>query len=354
MFGHAFERYVPSIIILAVFAVTVLAWRFLLCPLVNYFVKKSGSRFLTMLLQAFVRPISVFLIGIGLFNAVLSLPFEYALTASAHTGDIKRAFTVACVIWGLVAARKAIPVLLQAHSSPGIARASSYLMHLYTALVLIIGVCMILSELNYNVSGIVTSLGLGSLTLALAAKDIAGNMFSGLMIILSRPFDVGDWITVGAIEGVVEEITFRSTKVRSLADAITEVPNSIITSTEITNWTRLKRRLAKFTIGVQYNTARASVERLMKDLTQMLTEHADIHADTVEVRLHDFAENSINIWVMFYVRTSDIVAYRRIKEDVNLKIMSIMENNGVQFAFPSRSIYFETPLHMAKLEEGAR
>lgn len=351
MFGHAFEKYIPSLIILAVFAVMVLAWRFLLCPLVKYFARKSSSQIVAMLLQAFVQPISVLLTGIGLFTAVLSLPFETAFAVSAHAGGIKRAFTLACVIWGLVAARKVIPVLLQAYSRPGIARVSSYLMHLYTALVLIIGVCMVLSELDYNVSGIVTSLGLGSLTLALAAKDVAGNMFSGLMIILSRPFDVGDWITIGAIEGVVEEITFRSTKVRSLADAITEVPNSIITSTEITNWTRLKRRLAKFTLGVQYNTARASVERLIGDLTQMLTEHPDIYEDTVEVRLHDFAENSINIWVMFYVRTSDIVAYRRIKEDVNLKIMSIMESNGVQFAFPSRSIYFETPLHSAKLWE---
>lgn len=165
--------------------------------------------------------------------------------------------------------------------------------------------------------------------------------FGGLVIIFEKPFELGDWISTASLEGSVEDITFRSTKIRTLANALTVVPNSKLCGEPITNWTRMKMRLAQFTLGLTYGTPKRTVEAVTNRVRAMLENHPGVHSETVQVRLSEFADSSIDIAVQFYTKTTDIVEYRAVKEDVNLRIMDIMAGEGASFAFPSRSIYIE-------------
>lgn len=130
-------------------------------------------------------------------------------------------------------------------------------------------------------------------------------------------------------------------KIRTLANALTVVPNSKLCGEPITNWTRMKMRLAQFTLGLTYGTPKRTVEAVTNRVRAMLENHPGVHSETVQVRLSEFADSSIDIAVQFYTKTTDIVEYRAVKEDVNLRIMDIMAGEGASFAFPSRSIYIE-------------
>lgn len=121
-------------------------------------------------------------------------------------------------------------------------------------------------NLVYPVTGLVTGLGLTGLTFSPAAKDSASNMFSGIMILLEKPFGIGDWIKVGDVEGTVEDLTFRSTKVRALDNSLYVPPNSSVSSATINNGTNRTKRPFRFTLGVTYDTTRPQLEALMADL----------------------------------------------------------------------------------------
>ena len=123
-----------------------------------------------------------------------------------------------------------------------------------------------LEALGFPVNSLIAGLGLGGLTVSLAAKDTASNLFSGLVLLVERPFVIGDWVTCAGVEGTVEDITFRSTKIRTLANTLTVIPNSLVSAGFITNSSQRKMRLSEFTLGVCYDTPRAAIERVMADL----------------------------------------------------------------------------------------
>ena len=138
----------------------------------------------------------------------------------------------------------------------------------------------------------------------------------------------------------MEDITLRSTKIRTLDGALTIVPNSKLTSTPITNWTRMNKRLSQFKLGLLYSTPKDVLTSVMNDIRSMLENDPAVQEDTVQVRLLDFAPSSIDITVIYYTKCTAIKDYRAAKEEINLRIMEILERNGAQLAYPSQSIYF--------------
>ena len=199
----------------------------------------------------------------------------------------------------------------------------------------------ILDQLGYPVTGLITGVGLAGLTVSLAAQDSASNLFSGLMILLEHPFDIGDWITVGDVEGAVEDLTFRSTKVRALDNSLYVLPNASVASATINNATNRTKRMYRFTLGVTYGTTRAQLEALMADLAEMLRTRPETQTDSVIVRLTGFGDSSIDLLVSCYVLTADLGRFLEIQNSLNLDLMDMMQKHGVEFAFPSTSVYIE-------------
>ncbi len=202
---------------------------------------------------------------------------------------------------------------------------------------------LILQAWGYNIGALITGLGIGGLAVALAAKDTLANMFGSIMILFDRPFKIGDWIKTPATEGVVEDIGFRSTKIRTFENSLVSVPNSQIANEPIENFSLRNRRRIKFTIGITYSTPTHKVQKAVDKIREMLINHPDIYKGTLLVYFTEFADSSLNIFVYCFTNTAVWKDYLNIRQDVNLKIMSIMESLDIEFAFPSLSLYVEKP-----------
>jgi len=205
----------------------------------------------------------------------------------------------------------------------------------------IIGFAMILQSLGYNVTGFVASLGIGGLAFALAAKDTASNLFGSLVIFSDKPFVIGDWIQSNDIEGVVEDIGIRSTKLRTFSQALVNVPNANLANSSIINWSRMGKRRIKMNIELTYSTSSTQMKQILSDIRILLKNSDKIHQDTIYIYFTDYNDSSLGIFCYFFTNTTRWGEYMSVKEEINLEIMSIIENNSASFAYPSQSIYLE-------------
>ena len=219
---------------------------------------------------------------------------------------------------------------------------TNFLIKTLKFLIISIGFVAIMNVWGYNISGFLASLGLVGMALALAAKDTASNLFGSLVIFSDRPFKIGDWIMTPDVEGIVEEIGIRSTKVRTFAQAIVTVPNAVLANSAILNWSRMGKRRIKMNIGLTYSTTASQMQSIVSQIRTMLETHKDIHQETIFIYFTDFQDSSLGIFCYFFTQTTNWGEYMRVREDVNLKIMGIVEQNKASFAFPSRSIYIES------------
>ena len=292
------------------------------------------------LLESFARPAARIAWYTGMYLALRSLPWAIpglpALLLKAY-----RMMLVFLIGTGFYHA-SGIAALLLASSSEEVRTNRTLLTLLdkvYKVAVVVLCGATIAQESGLPVGSVVASAGLIGLTISLAAQDMAKNFFSGVVILLDKPFSIGDWITVGDVEGEVVDINFRSTKVRAVDNSIYILTNSTVSSATINNATLRNKRLYRFTLGVTYDTTRPQLEKLMADLDAMLKASPDTYEDTAFVRMTGFGDSSINLMVSAYLRTADLGVFLRMQNDLNLNIMDVMKADGVDFAFPSTTVY---------------
>ncbi len=211
-------------------------------------------------------------------------------------------------------------------------------------LIVVFALIFVLQEWGYNIGAIITGLGIGGLAVALAARDTLANLFGSLIILFDKPFQIGDWIVIGNIEGTVEDIGFRSTKIRTFAQALVSVPNSKVANESIINWSKMGKRRIKFMLGIKYSTPVEKIKIAVKRIREMLLNHPEIHKQTVFVYFNEFAESSLNIFLYFFTITTNWQKYLEVREDVLLKIIQILEELDIEIAFPSTSLYLESPI----------
>lgn len=207
---------------------------------------------------------------------------------------------------------------------------------------LVMGFVIIVQEWGYNFTGFLASLGLGGLAFALAAKDTAANLFGSLVIFSDKPFDVGDWIQTPEVEGTVENIGIRSTRVRTFAKALVAVPNATLANSPITNWSRMTMRRIKMTVGLTYDTDSKQMKNILAQIRTMLQTDPDINNKTILINFTDFQDSALGIFCYFFTNTTKWQEYLMVRERINLSIMEIVENNKASFAFPSQSLYIES------------
>ena len=285
------------------------------------------------LLESFARPTARIAWYTGMYLALRSLPWAIpglaALLLKAY-----RMMLVFLIGTGFYHA-SGIAALLLASSSEEVRTNRTLLTLLdkvYKVAVVVLCGATIAQESGLPVGSVVASAGLIGLTISLAAQDMAKNFFSGVVILLDKPFSIGDWITVGDVEGEVVDINFRSTKVRAVDNSIYILTNSTVSSATINNATLRNKRLYRFTLGVTYDTTRPQLEKLMADLDAMLKASPDTYEDTAFVRMTGFGDSSINLMVSAYLRTADLGVFLRMQNDLNLNIMDVMKADGVEFA----------------------
>ena len=206
-------------------------------------------------------------------------------------------------------------------------------------IIYIIVAFMVISELGYDISGFITSLGIGGVVITLAAQDTAKSMIGGALIILDKPFKVGDYIKVGTFEGTVEEITFRSTNIRTLDNSVLHIPNSEMSISAIINFSEMEKRRYYSRLTLELNTKLEDVEIVKNQIQEMLKSREDIFQDTVNVKFENISANGMELLVIGYINVINYGQFLEIKEQINYAIMNILKNQGVELAYNTQTVY---------------
>ncbi|WP_338473016.1 mechanosensitive ion channel family protein [Niallia sp. XMNu-256] len=290
---------------------------------------------------SFEKPIQWLFILLGIFLAAWQLPFF----DHTHTLFIKliKSAIIFLVGWGffnLSSSSSLIFARLNERFNFGVDEILiPFLSKLLRAIIVIVIFSAIAAEFNYNVVGLVGGLGLGGLAFALAAKDALSNFFGGVIIITEKPFTIGDWILTPSVEGTVETITFRSTKIRTFAQGLVTVPNAKLANENITNWSEMGKRRIVFSLSVSYETPKEKLEDVISKIDFMLKNHSGVDQDTIVSKFDKYGDNGLDIYIYFFTKTTVWLDFLEVKEQINYKIMDILENEEVSLAVPNRKLY---------------
>lgn len=204
---------------------------------------------------------------------------------------------------------------------------------------LLIGMLFILGNLGVNVTSLVAGLGLGGLAVALAAQDTFRNLLGGVTIFADRPFQVGDWVVVGSIEGTVEHVGFRSSRVRTFYNSVVTVPNARIVDTHVDNMGLRQWRRYRTTLSLAYHTTPDQVQAFVEGVRAVIRANPEMRKDYYIVEFTEFGASSLEVLLYCFIDAPDWNAELRTRHVLNLDIMRLAEELGVEFAFPTQTLH---------------
>jgi MscS family membrane protein len=306
--------------------------------------QKSKKELDDRLLACLKKPAEflIFLIGLFIAAEVLQLPTE-PFDLQKLTTAILKALVIFDIAWFLFNLIDMVDHYLNKWAARTESALDDHLAPLVRKslriFIVVMAGLMIIQNFGYPVTGVIASLGIGGLAFALAAKDTVSNIFGSLMIIFDRPFHIGDWIKAGDLEGTVEEIGFRSTKIRTFAKTQISVPNNMIANMALDNFSRMPKRRIRLTVGVSYDATTAQMREAVSRIRELLKTHPAIDQEFFLVNFTDFGASSLDIMVYCFTTTTVWGEYLDAREDVCLRIMETLEDLGLEIAFPSTTVY---------------
>ncbi|ARB45487.1 mechanosensitive ion channel family protein [Alloalcanivorax xenomutans] len=306
---------------------------------------KTASKWDDVLIEALRLPLRLVTWVIGLSVAAEML---YDVSESAlfeHVGMVRRVAFIAIIA---MFANRLITGVEHNLTDPGRMKkpmdttTAAAVSKLLRVSVIITSLLIILQALGYSVSGVLAFGGIGGMAVAFAAKDLLANFFGGMMIYMDKPFKVGEWVRSPdrTIEGTVEHIGWRLTRIRTFDQRPLYIPNSLFTTIVLENPSRMFNRRINEKIGIRYNDWR-KMPAIVADVRQMLIDHDDIETDarTLIVNFDTYGASHIEFFIYTFTKTTNWVRFHEIKQDVLMKIMEIVEQHGAEFAFPTRTLH---------------
>ncbi|WP_413379929.1 mechanosensitive ion channel family protein [Alkalihalobacillus sp. 1P02AB] len=305
--------------------------------------KKTPAETVTNILTSFEKPLRWFWVIIGTFLALAYLPF----TPYDFVYQIYKSLIIALFGWGFfnyfsqhstIFTKLAKKTNLEEDSM-----LIPFLSKFIRAAIVVLTFVIILSENEVEIGAFVAGLGVAGLAISLAAQDTISNFLGGVVIVTEKPFSKGDWIETPTIEGTVEDISFRSTQIRTFSDTIVTIPNSTIANDPITNWSTMRKRRVDFELGIMFDTPTERVEKAVQDIEKMLRSHEGVHQDVIMVNFTEFRESRLGIFIYYFTKTTIWSEYLNVKEDVNKKILNILKEDKVDVAIPSQNLIVAEP-----------
>jgi MscS family membrane protein len=297
------------------------------------------------LVTAARKPLTVMAWIVGIAFAAEMVHTETDAVIFEAVGPARTVGVIACITWFLIGfIRNAQDSVVQqrvARGEPLDRTTVDAIGKLLRVSVLITATLVALQSLGFSISGVLAFGGIGGIAVGFAAKDLLANFFGGLMVYLDRPFAVGDWIRSPdqQIEGTVEEIGWRLTRIRTFDKRPLYVPNAVFTQITVENPSRMTHRRIFETVGVRYDDI-DRVAPIVADIKAMLRAHPEIDAEqTMIVNFNKFNDSSLDSMVYAFTRTTAWVLFHEIKQDVMLKIADIVAAHGAEIAFPTRTLH---------------
>lgn len=303
--------------------------------------KYTNNYYDDRVISALKRPIrfTFVLVAIHLFFLII---FKETQTIK----NILNTLVVYNIFWAILAITEALRGLSHQFagrfSSDLSKEVGNFILTILKILIVGVGLGAMLQVWGINITALVASLGIGGLAFALAAKDAASNLFGSFSLLADKSIRIGEWIKVNGVEGTVEDIGMRTTKIRSFGKSLITVPNQIVANNPIENFSRRGVRRIKMRIGLTYSTSSEQIIKIVEEIKYMLHNHEHIsQKETLLVNFESFGDSALNVFIYTFTSTANWEKYLDIREDVHLKIMHIVEENDSAFAFPSQSIYVE-------------
>jgi len=326
---------------------TVFAQRYLIGNLhriTHHLAEKTDTHWDDIFFAAAEKPAHGLILVVGLTFAIHILDIPKDVFSILHSvNDVSRVLTIALAIWfiwrfldGLsayfndaaihtdtVLDNQLIPVLFKT----------------LKIFLVMTAILMLAQNMGYSISGLIASLGIGGIAVAMAAKDTISNIFGSVMILVDRPFKIGDWVKTSQFEGVVEEIGFRSTRIRTFGKTLVNVPNSQLANMVIENMDARSKRRIKMRIGLTYDASPEQMRQAIEGIEKILREHQGVDQAYSLVKFDDFEDSSLSIFLYYFSKSTVWEEYLQVRQEVNLEIMQALKKLGLAFAFPSMSIY---------------
>jgi MscS family membrane protein len=311
--------------------------------------RKTKTDLDDQVLTAIEQPLEFAFVVIGLYVAAQFVTLSETLTYIL--AQLVRSLIAVTIFWAIFRVIDPLSSLLD--RAIGILGSESmhetvkgFFVKVTKAVVVALGIAAVFQEWGFNVAAVLGSLGLVGMAVALGAQDLIKNMFAGLTIFLDRMFEKGNWIKTPDVEGNVEEIGFRATKVRQFDKALVTIPNSKLANEALINFSRMTQRRIYWRIGVEYRTTKEQLASIIKDIREYLQSHPDFETDPTKTKtfvyLDSFGASSIDILLYCFTKTTAWGEWLAVKEVLAYKIKEIVESHGTAFAFPSTSLYVES------------
>ncbi len=295
--------------------------------------------------SAFFKPLKVFFIILGIYLAIVFLRVPLQINEQVMN-IVTKAFKIISVIEFAVGLANSFTLrtilgkkLRKSLSQKMDDTVFEFVLKIARVLIYIIAVFFVLAILEINLTGLIAGLGLGGVIVTLAAQDTAKNLFGGVVIFIDKPFVVGDWIEMDNYEGTIEDITFRTTRIRTFENALVNIPNAIIADASVTNWSKMEKRRYKTNLCVELDTPLEKLELLKTRIEKMLQERESVYDDSIIVRFDQISDNGINILIYTYTNSVDYASYLKEVEDINMKIMKILREEDIKLAYDTKTVY---------------
>ncbi len=287
-----------------------------------------------------------FVIG-GLYLATVALPVpQEPVDVRYFVNAMVRAGSALLIIWALMRLSDQLTALWMEKAEKTETRLDEQFIPIVRSsskvFLVLIGGILVLQNLGYSVTSLVAGLGIGGAAVALASQDTLSNLFGSLVVFIDRPFQLGDWIEIGDVEGTVEEVGMRTTRIRTFANSLISLPNSQLTTKTINNWSRMKKRRIKTSLGLTYDTTPEKMEQAVEMIRKLISEDPKLRDDFYLVNFDNFGPYSLDIFIYCFTVTTDWAEFKQVQQDFYLKIMQGIADLGLSFAFPTQSLHLES------------
>jgi len=341
LWGIPVANLLAAIVVFILFLLLRKVFTRIIIGFLSFLADKTETRVDDKVIDALKEPIRFAFIVIG-----VHLFFLLIFKENHFIRLILESLIIITIFWAFIAIIEALKGVFYRYSDTNAhlsRELSAFVVRIFKIVIFAIGLSTLLYTWGINVTALIASLGLGGLAFALAAKDAASNLFGSIALLMDKSIKVGEWVKIGSVEGVVEDVGMRTTKIRSFQKSLITLPNQIVANSPIENFSRRGIRRIKMRIGLTYNTSSTQIEAISKEIREMLRSHPGIsQKDTIIVNFDTFGDSALNIFVYAFVNTAIWDRYLQTTEDINIKIMHIVEKHGSSFAFPSQSVYVET------------
>lgn len=308
--------------------------------------EKTGTAWGEKIDYGFHKPLHAILVVAGVFIALNVCPVVWQVAGvQAFLTRTFRSFLVIAVAWGFCRMAEKVDLTANMFTEKldfQVDKAvQPVLASVLRFLIIALAVLIIAQEWNFSISGLLAGLGLGGLAFALAAKDMLANLFGGLVILMDHPFAIGDWIRIGDVEGAVEDLNFRSLKIRTLTQELVTMPNSTVAASPVINYSRRGRRRVDFTLTMTYGTSADQLHVCTKKIRSLLAESKDLEGGTASVALSSLGESGIDLTVFYYTKTTDLERFLHVREEIYYSILKILEQEKAELAYPTNTVVMQ-------------